>query len=160
MDGGKKGTEGMDKDIVIDGGLEGSDVGSGVVDNVTVERDEAEEVLIYKFFLQVPKLLVILVNNCVLVQVVVGSGSTDGGGKELRKEGGGNGVGRQFNRKKWERSGWLWSGGTGRWFVVDGGCHGRSPCHLETQSKPLRVLQELPLNQAIAKWLSDVLLSL
>jgi len=30
-------------------------------------------------------------------------------------------------------------------------CRGQSPCHLETQSKPLRVPQELPLNQAIAK---------
>ena len=39
-------------------------------------------------------------------------------------------------------------------------CCGRSPRHLETQSKPLQVPQELPLNQAIAKWLSDILLSL
>src|ERR1700704_3935180 len=40
-----------------------------------------------------------------------------------------------------------------------GYCHGRSPRHLETQSKPLRVPQEPPLNPAIAKWLSDVLLN-
>jgi len=43
----------MDKDVVVDGGSEGSDVGGGVVDNVTVERDEAKEVLIYKLFLGV-----------------------------------------------------------------------------------------------------------
>ena len=39
-------------------------------------------------------------------------------------------------------------------------CHRQSPRHLETQSKPLRVPQEPPLKQAIAKWLSDALLSL
>jgi len=39
-------------------------------------------------------------------------------------------------------------------------CCGRSPRHLETQSKPLQVPQEPPLNQAIAKWLSDALWSL
>ena len=39
------------------------------------------------------------------------------------------------------------------------GCRGRSPHHLETQSKLLQIPQELPLNQAIAKWLSNVLLS-
>jgi len=111
----------MDKDIVVDGGLERSDVGGGVVANVTVEQDETEEVLIYKFFLGVPKLLVVLVNNCVLVWVVVGGGGTDGGGKELREKSSGNRVRRRFDGKRWERSGWLWSGGTGRWFMVDGG---------------------------------------
>jgi len=38
-------------------------------------------------------------------------------------------------------------------------CRGQSPHHLETQSKPLQVPQEPPLNLAIAKWLSDVLLN-
>jgi len=103
----------MDKDVVVDGSSEGSDVGSRIVDDITVEQNEAEEVLIYEFFLGVPKLLVILVDDCVLVRVVVGGGGTDGGGKELRKEGGGNRVRRQFDGKRWERSGWLWSGGMG-----------------------------------------------
>jgi len=103
----------MDKDVVVDGSSEGSDVGSGIVDDITVEQNEAEEVLIYEFFLGVPKLLVILVDDCVLVWVVVSGGGTDGGGKELRKEGGGNRVRRQFDGKRWERSGWLWSGGMG-----------------------------------------------
>jgi len=66
----------MDKDVVVDGGLEGSDIEGGVVNNVTVEQDEAEEVFIYKFFLGVPKLLVVLVNDCVLVRVVVGGSGT------------------------------------------------------------------------------------
>jgi len=104
----------MDKDVVVDGGSEGSDIGGRVVDNVTVERDETEEVLIYEFFLGVPKLLVVLVNNCVLVWVVVGGSGTDGGGKELGKESSGNRVRWRFNGKRWERSGWLWSGGTGQ----------------------------------------------
>jgi len=41
-----------------------------------------------------------------------------------------------------------------------GYCHGQSPHHLETKSKPLQVPQELPLNLAIAKWLSDITLNL
>jgi len=106
---------------VVDGGLEGSDIGSRVVNNVTVERDEAEEVLIYKFFLGVPKLLVVLINDCVLVWVVVGGGSTDWGIEELGKEGSSNRVGWRFDGKRWERSGWLWSGRMGRWFTMDGG---------------------------------------
>ena len=36
----------MDKDIVVDGGSEWSDIGGGVVDDVTVERDETEKVLV------------------------------------------------------------------------------------------------------------------
>jgi len=39
-------------------------------------------------------------------------------------------------------------------------CCGQSPRHLENQSKPLRVPRELPLNQVMAKWLSNTLLSL
>jgi len=111
----------MDKDIVVDGGSEGGDIGSRVIDNVTVEWDETEEVLIYKFFLGVPKLLVVLVNDCVLVWVVVSGGGTDGGGEELGEESGGNSVRQRFDRKRWERSRWLWSGGTGQWGLVDGG---------------------------------------
>ena len=103
----------MDKDVVVDGGLERSDIGGGVVANITVERDEAEEVLIYEFFLGVPKLLVVLINDCVLVRVVVGGGGTNGGGEELREKGGSNGIRRRFDGKRWERSRWLWSGGTG-----------------------------------------------
>jgi len=121
VDRGKKGTKGMDKDVMVGGSPEWSDVCGGVVSNVTVERDEAEEILVYKFFLRVPKLLVILVNDCVLVWVAVIGVGTGGGGKELRKEIGGNGVGQQFDGKRWERSGWLRSGGTGRWYMVDGG---------------------------------------
>jgi len=121
VDRGKKGTEGVDKDVVVDGGSERGDVGGGVVDNVTVERDESEEVLVYEFFLGVPKFLVVLVNDCVLVRVAVVGGGTDGGGEELGKEIGGNRAGRRFDGKRWERSGWLWSGGTGRRYLVDRG---------------------------------------
>jgi len=39
----------------------------------------------------------------------------------LGKEGGGNGVGWWFDGKRWEMSWWLWSGRTGRQFMVDGG---------------------------------------
>jgi len=71
---------------VVDRGLEWSDVGGGIVDNVTVERDEVEEVLIYKFFLGVPKFLVVLVNDCVLVRVVVSGGGTDGGWRRVEEK--------------------------------------------------------------------------
>ena len=121
VDGGKKGTEGVDKDVMVDGGSERSDVGSGVVDDVTMERDKSKEVLVYEFFLGVPKGLVVLVNDCVLVWVVVGSGGAGGGGKELGEEIGCNRAGRVFDGKRWERSGWLRSGGTGRWYTLDGG---------------------------------------
>ena len=43
--------------------------------------------------------------------------------------------------------------------VIGGGCCGRSPRHLETQSKPPQVPQEPPLNQAIAKWLFNIFLN-
>jgi len=76
----------MDKDIVIDRGLEGSDVGSWIVGNVAMQWDEAEKVLVYKFFLGVPKLLVVLVNNGVLVWVAVVGSSADGGGEEVREK--------------------------------------------------------------------------
>ena len=75
---------------MIDGGLEWGDVCGGVVGNVTMERDEAEEVLVYEFFLGVPKFLVVLVDDCVLVRVAVSSGGTGGGGEKLGKEVGGN----------------------------------------------------------------------
>ena len=103
----------MDKDVVVDGGSEGGDIGGRVIDNVTVEWDETEEVLIYKFFLGVPKLLVVLVNDCVLVWVVVSGCGTDGGGKELGEESSGNSIRWQFDGKRWERNGWLRSGGIG-----------------------------------------------
>jgi len=86
VDRGKKGTEGMDKDIVIDRGSEGSDVGGCIVGNVAMQQDEVEKVLVYEFFLGVPKLLVILVNNGVLVWVAVVSGSADGGREEVREK--------------------------------------------------------------------------
>ena len=106
---------------MVDGGSEGSDITGGVVGNVTVEWDEAEKVLVYEFLLGVPKRLVVLVNDCVLVWVVVSGGSAGGGGKELRKKIGCNRAGRVFDGKRWERSGWLWSGGMGGRFTVDGG---------------------------------------
>ena len=111
----------MDKDVVIDGGSERGDVRGRVVSDVTVERDETEEVLVYEFFLGVPTFLVVRVNDGVLVWVVVGSGGTDGGGEELRKEIGCNRAGRVFDGKRWERSRCLRSGGTGRRDAVDGG---------------------------------------
>jgi len=91
---------------MVDGGLKGSDVGRWIVSDVAMEQDESKKVLVYKFFLGVPKLLVVLVNDCVLARVVVGGGSADGGGEELREKNGGNGVGRRFDGKRWERSGW------------------------------------------------------
>jgi len=112
VDGGK-GTERVEEDVVVSESPEWSDKGSGVVDNVSMEQDEMEEVLLYEFFLGVPKLLVVLVDDCVLVWVAVSSGSASGGSKELGKEGSGNGVGYQFDGKRWERSGWLRSGGMG-----------------------------------------------
>ena len=118
---GKKGTKGIKKDVVIDRGLEGSDIGGGIVDDVTVERDEAEKVLIYEFLLGVPKLLVILVDDCVLVWVVIGGGGTSRGGEELGKEISCNRAGWVFDGKRWERSGWLWSGGTRRRLTMNGG---------------------------------------
>jgi len=78
-----------------------------------MQWDEAEEVLVYKFFLGVPKLLVVLVDDCVLVWVLVVSSGTSRGGKELGKKGSSNSVRQRFDRKRWERSGWLWSGRTG-----------------------------------------------
>ena len=105
---------------MVDGGLEWGDVCGGVVGNITMERDEAEEVLVYVFFLGVPKLLVVLVNDCVLVRMTVGCSGADGGGKELGEKSGGNRVRRWFDGKRWERSRWLWSGGTGRRYSVDG----------------------------------------
>jgi len=78
----RKGTEGGEEDIVVGEHLEWSDKGGGVVDDISMEWDEAEEVLLYEFFLWVPKLLVILVDNCVLVWVTVSSGGAGGGGKE------------------------------------------------------------------------------
>ena len=90
VDQGKKGTKGMDKDVVVDGGSERSNIGCWIVGNVAMQRDEVEEILVYKFFLQVPKLLVILVNDGILVWVVVvGSGAGEGG-KEVGKEVSGN----------------------------------------------------------------------
>jgi len=59
-----------------------------------------EEVLLYEFFLGVPKFLVVLVDDCVLVWVLVSSGGAGRGRKELGKEGGGNGVGYQFDGKR------------------------------------------------------------
>jgi len=111
----------MDKDIVVDRGLEGSDVGRWIVGDVTIEWDKVEEVLVYEFFLGVPKLLVILVNDCVLVWVAVVGGGTGRGGKELREESSSNSVRWRFNGKRWKRSRWLWSGGTGRRYSVDRG---------------------------------------
>ena len=97
---GKKGTERMDEDVMVDGGSEWGDVGCWIVSDIAMQRDEAEEVLVYEFFLGVPKLLVILVNDGVLVWVaVVGSGAS-GGSKELGKEGGGNRVRWRFDRKR------------------------------------------------------------
>ena len=121
VDWGKQGTEGVDEDVVVDGGSEWSDIHGGVVNDVTVEWDEAEEILVYEFLLGVPKLLVVLVNDSVLVWVVVGGGGASRGGKELGKEGGGNRVGRRFDGKRWERSGCLRGGRTGRWYTLDGG---------------------------------------
>jgi len=121
VDGGKKGTEGMDKNVVIDGGSKGSDVSGGVISNVTVEWDEAEKVLVYIFLLQAPKLLVVLVNDCVLMWVVVVGGGASGSGEEMWEEVGSSGVCRRFDGKRWERSGWLRSGGTGRRYTLDGG---------------------------------------
>ena len=80
-----------------------------------------KEVLIYKFFLGVPKLLVVLINDCVLVWVAVSGGGADRGGEELGKKGSGNRVRRWFDGKRWERSGWLWGRGTRGQGVVDGG---------------------------------------
>jgi len=111
----------MDQDVVINRGMEWGNVGCWIVGNVAMQWDEAEEVLVYEFFLGVPKLLVILVNDCVLVRVVVVGGGASGDGEEMRKEVGGNRSGRRFNGKRWERSGCLWSGGTGQWYTVDGG---------------------------------------
>jgi len=103
----------MDEDVVVDRGLEGSDIGHWIVGDVTMEQDEAEEVLVYEFFLGVPKLLVVLVNDCVLVWVAVVGSGIGRGGKELREESSGNSVRWRFDGKRWKRSGWLWSGGTG-----------------------------------------------
>jgi len=111
----------MDKDIMVDRGLEGSDVGRWIVSNVAMERDKLKEVLVYKFFLRVPKLLVVLVDDCVLVWVVVGSSGAGRGGEELGKESGGNSIGWRFDGKRWESSGWLQSGATGRRYLVDWG---------------------------------------
>jgi len=111
----------MDKDIVVDRGLEGSDVGHRVVGDVAVKGDKVKEVPVYEFFLGVPKFLVVLVNDSVLVWVAVISSGASGGGEELGKESGGNSVGWWFNRKRWERSRWLQSGGTGQWYTLDGG---------------------------------------
>ena len=36
---------------MVDGGSEGSDVGHGVISDVTVKQDEPKGVLVYKFFL-------------------------------------------------------------------------------------------------------------
>ena len=106
---------------MVDGGSEWGDVRGGIVSDVTVERDESEEVLVYVFFLGVPKLLVVLVNDCVLVWVVVGGGGAGRGGEELGKEIGCNRAGWVFDGKRWERSGWLRSGGMGRRYTLDGG---------------------------------------
>ena len=106
---------------MVDGGSEWSDVRGGIISDVTVEWDELEEVLVYVFLLQAPKLLVVLVNDSVLVWVVVGGGGASGGGEELGKEIGCNRAGRVFDGKRWERSGCLWSGGTGRRYSLDGG---------------------------------------
>jgi len=65
-----------------------------------MERDEAKEIPVYEFFLWVPKLLVVLVNDCVLVRVVVSGGGASGGGEELGKKSGGNSIGRWFNGKR------------------------------------------------------------
>jgi len=113
VDRGKKGTDGMDKDVVVDWGSEWGDIGCGVVGDITVKGDEAEEVPVYEFFLGVPKFLVILVNDGVLVWMAVISGGTSRGRKELGKEGGSNSIGQWFDGKRWERSGWLQSGGMG-----------------------------------------------
>ena len=72
-----------------------------------------KEVPVYEFFLGVPKLLVVLVNDCVLVWVVVVGSGAGGSGEELRKEGSSNSIRWRFNGKRWERSRWLRSGGTG-----------------------------------------------
>ena len=106
---------------MIDWGLEWGDVGHWIVSDITMEWDESEEVLVYKFFLGVPKFLVILVNDGVLVWVAVVGGGTNRGGEELGKKSSSNRVRRRFDGKRWERSGWLWSGGMGRWYMVDRG---------------------------------------
>ena len=98
---------------MVDRGSEWSDVGCGVVDNVTVKWDELKEVLVYEFFLGVPKLLVVLVNDCILVWVAVVGGGTSGGSEELREKSSGNRVGWRFDGKRWERSGCMWSRGMG-----------------------------------------------
>jgi len=90
VDGGKQGPEGVDKDVVVDGGSEGSDVGCWIVSNIAMEWDELEEVLVYKFFLGVPKLLVVLVDDYVLVWVAVGGGGADGGGEKVGEKIGGS----------------------------------------------------------------------
>jgi len=122
---GRKGTKGVEEDIVVGEGLKRGDKGGRVVNDISVEWDEVEEVLLYEFFLGVPTLLVVLVDNCVLVWVVVGSSGAGGGGKELGKEGSGNRVGYWFDRKRWERSGWLRSGGMRRQYSVDQGKYDR-----------------------------------
>jgi len=96
---GRKGTEGMEEDVVVGKGMEWSDKGSRVVNDISMERDDTEEVLLYEFLLGVPKILVILVDDCVLVWVAVGSGGAGRGSKELGKEGGGNRVRYQFDGK-------------------------------------------------------------
>jgi len=66
-----------------------------------------KEVPVYKFFLGVPDLLVVLVDNCVLVWVAVVGGGTSQDGEELREKSGSNRVRWWFDGKRWERSGWL-----------------------------------------------------
>ena len=78
---------------MVDRGSEWSDICCWIVGNVAMERDESKEILVYEFLLGVPKFLVILVDDCVLVRVVVVSSGTGRDSKELGEKSGGNRVG-------------------------------------------------------------------
>jgi len=78
-----KGAVRLDPDVMEDVGVEQSDKGDGVVVKIDDTRKETEEVVLNKFFLWDPKLLTLVVDNLVLVQVMVDGKGTGGGMEEI-----------------------------------------------------------------------------
>ena len=79
-----------DRNGVVNTSTKRGDIEGGVVLDVVGVGDETEEVPVDELFLGKPKLLVVLVDNCVLVRVTILGEDTSGFSEEVWEEGGSN----------------------------------------------------------------------
>jgi len=82
----RKGSIGLDPDVVEDVGMKWGDEEDRVVVKIGDTREKMEEITLNKFFLWDPELLTMVVNDLVLMRVAVDGISTSGSGKEVGEE--------------------------------------------------------------------------